>query len=91
MDNRAIQDNETVRLGMAELTRRLPSGWLIESFEQKRSARSVDAEFSIVGPDGRRALVFLEAKRNLDPRRASWSHTETDELLLRVEGRSYEH
>ena len=70
LGNMLIRDNEIVRLGVAELARRLPQGWLVEGLGQASRPKSVGAEISIVGPDGRRGVVLLEAKRSLDPRQA---------------------
>ena len=61
LDNMAARDNNIVRLGVAELARRLPPDWSIEDLGDQAS---------IVGPDGRRGLLLLVAKRNLDPRQA---------------------
>jgi len=61
LDNMPYRDNNIARLGVAELARRLPPGWSIEDLGDHAS---------IVGPDGRRGLLLLVAKRNLDPRQA---------------------
>ena len=66
----ALRDNEIARLAVAELARRLPPGWLVEGLSPDRCAKSVDAQVSIVGPDGRRCVLLLDAKRSLDPRQA---------------------
>lgn len=71
LGNMPLRDNEIVRLGVKELARRLPPGWVIEDLSQNRRPQSVDAQVSIVGPDGRRGLVLVEAKRSLDPRQAT--------------------
>lgn len=70
MGQYAIRDNEIVRLAVRELGQRLPTGWIIESLGQAPRRGSADARISIVGPDGRRGLVLLDAKRSLDPRQA---------------------
>lgn len=64
-------DNELVRLGVAEIGRRLPPGWKVERSDLERRDLAADARVSIVAPDGQRAVALLEAKRSLDPRGAS--------------------
>lgn len=68
--NMTLRDNKLIRLGIDELARRLPPGWVIEDIGQDRRPKLADAQISIVGPDGRRGLILLEAKRSLDPRQA---------------------
>ena len=70
LDNMAYRDNEIVRLGRAELARRLPPGWSVDRLSRDQGRPPVDDQVAIVGPDGRRGLVRLVARRNLDPRQA---------------------
>lgn len=65
------RDNELVRLAAVELGRRLPPGWGIKGTATGPPNSAADGRTSIVAPDGRRAVVLIEAKRSLDPRGAS--------------------
>ncbi len=64
-------DNELVRLAAEEIGRLLPLGWRIEGSAIEPRNSAVDGRAFIVAPDGRRAIVLIEAKRSLDPRGAS--------------------
>jgi len=70
LGNMNMRDNNLVRLGMAEIARRLPPGWSVDNLPHDRTSPPFGHQVSIAGPDGRRSLVRLVAKRNLDPRRA---------------------
>jgi hypothetical protein len=66
------RDNELVRIAAKEIGRLLPLGWRIEegiAIEARNSA--ADGRVAIAAPDGRRAVVLVEARRSLDPRGAS--------------------
>jgi hypothetical protein len=65
------RDNELVRLAAVEIGRRLPPGWGVKGTATEPPNSAVDGRTSIVAPDGRRAVVLIEAKRSLDPRGAS--------------------
>jgi hypothetical protein len=70
LGNMASRDNDLVRLGVAEISRRLPPGWRIDNLPQDRTGTPFGNQISIAGPDGRRSAVRLVVKRTLDPRQA---------------------
>ena len=70
LGNMYFKDNDLVRLGMAEIARRLPPGWSVDNLPQDRTSPPLGDQASIAGPDGQRSPVRLVAKRNIDPRQA---------------------
>jgi hypothetical protein len=64
-------DNELIRIGVEEISRRLPPDWRIERSALEPRDPAADARVSVISPDGHRAVALLEAKRSLDPRGAS--------------------
>jgi hypothetical protein len=69
--NRINSGNNVVRAGMKQLAGRLPSGWKIAeapSVAGRLASAGVDAVVRIRGPESNPALVFVAAKRQLEPK-----------------------
>jgi hypothetical protein len=63
---------DLVRLLQDTLRARLPGDWGIGSrLEQRIGRAGIDAVIDIRAPDGRKAVVLVEAKSRLDPKYAS--------------------
>jgi hypothetical protein len=58
-----------VKRACQSLASRLPPDWkLIESKQRRESRQGPDAVVEVRSPDGSKALLIIEAKRNLEPR-----------------------
>lgn len=69
MWNKTISETELVQHACESLASRLPADWkLVESKQRRTSRQSPDAVVELRAPDGSRAFLLIEAKRNLEPR-----------------------
>jgi hypothetical protein len=68
--NTLISATELVKHARDTLTSRLPTDWkLVERKERRESRQGPDAVVEVRAPDGSKALLLIEAKRNVEPRR----------------------
>ena len=68
--NTLISATELVKRACDTLASRLPTDWkLVERKERAGSRQGPDAVVEVRAPDGSKALLLIEAKRNVEPRR----------------------
>jgi hypothetical protein len=63
-----LSDNTLIRDGLRQLQSRLPAGWTLAEPLPTPSASLGDASVELGAPDGRTAVLTVEAKARLDPR-----------------------
>jgi hypothetical protein len=68
--NAAISETELVKRACETLASRLPADWkLVERKERRESRQTPDAVVEVRAPDGSKALLLIEAKKHVEPRR----------------------
>jgi hypothetical protein len=68
--NMAFPSNKLIREGVAILQRRLPPGWTAGEVRPGLGGPAGSDALELIGADGTRGTLALEAKPSLDPRRA---------------------
>jgi hypothetical protein len=67
--NKPLSETELVELVCGTLSSKLPADWKLVEREEARTSRArADAILELRAPDGSKATISLEAKRNLEPR-----------------------
>ena len=66
--NMLLSDNILIRDGLRRLRSRLPDGWTLAAPMPTSSASLGDATVELGAPDGRKAVLTVEAKARLDPK-----------------------
>jgi hypothetical protein len=68
--NARISETELVKRACETLASKLPADWkLVERRERRESRQAPDAVVEVRAPDGSKALLLIEAKKHVEPRR----------------------
>jgi hypothetical protein len=67
----AISETLLVKNAFEKLASILPSSWKLTERKEKRERGGPDAVLEVAAPDGKKALILIEAKRNVEPRGVS--------------------